>query len=99
MAKVIIFGNLDAASLAHFYLRHDSEQEVVAFTVHEQYLPDEHEFEGVPLVPFEEVDNIYSPTNVLQRQWIWSIRLWVCGSCRCSLNEWCGAMSERPHFK
>ena len=33
MARVIIFGLQDFASLAHFYLEHDSDHEVVAFTV------------------------------------------------------------------
>ena len=31
--KVIIFGILDTAELAHYYLTNDSEYEVVAFTV------------------------------------------------------------------
>ncbi len=34
MAKVIIFGVQDFAQLAKFYLQHDSEHEVVAFSVH-----------------------------------------------------------------
>lgn len=63
MAKVIIFGNRDFASLAHFYLRHDSEHEVVAFSVHEAYMPQEDHFEGLPLVPFEQVDRIYPPSH------------------------------------
>lgn len=63
MAKVVIFGKLDTASLAHFYLRHDSEHEVVAFTVHQEYLADEQEFEGLPLVPFESVETHYDPAT------------------------------------
>jgi hypothetical protein len=31
MSRVIVFGLRDFASLAHFYLTHDSEHEVVAF--------------------------------------------------------------------
>jgi hypothetical protein len=41
MARVIVFGLRDYASLAHFYLAHDSEHEVVAFTVTRDYLPEE----------------------------------------------------------
>jgi hypothetical protein len=37
MAKVIIFGVQDFAQLAKFYLQHDSEHEVAAFSVHEAY--------------------------------------------------------------
>ena len=39
MAKVIIFGVADFASLAHFYLKHDTKHEVIAFSVSAEYLP------------------------------------------------------------
>lgn len=61
MAKVIIFGIKDFASLAHFYLKHDSEHEVAAFSVDAQYLPSERYFEGLPIVPFEEVERTFPP--------------------------------------
>ena len=61
MAKVVIFGTRDFASLAHFYLLHDSEHEVVAFTVHREYLPAEDVFEGLPVVPFEEIEQKFPP--------------------------------------
>jgi sugar O-acyltransferase (sialic acid O-acetyltransferase NeuD family) len=58
MAKVVIFGVLDTAELAHFYLENDSEHDVVAFTVHEKYIK-ETSFKGVPVVPFEKLNDIY----------------------------------------
>ena len=61
MARVIIFGLMDFASLAHFYLTHDSEHEVVAFTVTKDYLPPDPVFEGKPVVPFEELERYYPP--------------------------------------
>ena len=61
MARVIIFGLQDFASLAHFYLEHDSEHEVVAFTVTQEYMPSEPCFEGRPIVPFEELARHYPP--------------------------------------
>lgn len=61
MARVIIFGILDNASVAHFHLRHDSPHEVVAFSVSRSYMPDPPFFEGLPVVPFEEVEQRYSP--------------------------------------
>jgi sugar O-acyltransferase (sialic acid O-acetyltransferase NeuD family) len=61
MAKVIIFGIQDFASLAHFYLRQDSEHEVTAFSVTEKYLPREERFEGLPIVAFEHVEDVYPP--------------------------------------
>jgi sugar O-acyltransferase (sialic acid O-acetyltransferase NeuD family) len=63
MAKIVIFGTLDTASLAHFYLKHDSEHDVVAFTVHQQYMPDVENFEGLPIIPFEQLSTFYPPST------------------------------------
>ncbi|MEL6535476.1 MAG: acetyltransferase [Bacteroidota bacterium] len=60
MAKVVIFGVMDTAELAHYYLTHDSEHEVVAFTVSKEYLK-AREFRGLPVVPFEELEMHYPP--------------------------------------
>ena len=60
MARVVLFGVLDTAELAHFYLTHDSEYEVVAFTVTQEYL-DRTTFCDLPVVPFEEVQDTYPP--------------------------------------
>jgi sugar O-acyltransferase (sialic acid O-acetyltransferase NeuD family) len=61
MAKVVIFGNSLTAELALYYLQNDSEHEVVAFTVDREYIK-EPEFQGLPLVPFDEVEKLY-PTD------------------------------------
>jgi sugar O-acyltransferase (sialic acid O-acetyltransferase NeuD family) len=61
MTKVVIFGVKDFASLAHFYLKRDSTFEVVGFSVNREYLPVDRTFEGLPVVPFEEVEQTYSP--------------------------------------
>ncbi|MEO6284003.1 MAG: acetyltransferase [Dyadobacter sp.] len=62
MAKIIVFGVLDTAELAHYYLTHDSEHEVAAFTINRQYL--EHDsFKGVPVVAFEDVETIFPPSE------------------------------------
>jgi sugar O-acyltransferase (sialic acid O-acetyltransferase NeuD family) len=63
MAQVIIFGIQDFAQLAHFYLRHDSEHHVVAFSVNEEYLPAGGTFEGLPVVAFERVEARYPPSQ------------------------------------
>lgn len=62
MAKVVIFGVLDTAELAHFYLTHDSEHDVVAFTVNREYIQDES-FKGLPVVPFEDVETLFPPQS------------------------------------
>lgn len=61
MSKVIIFGLQDFAELAHYYLQSDSPHEVVAFCVHQAYLPEEKSFKGLPVVAFEEVEALYPP--------------------------------------
>jgi len=63
MAKVIIFGVQDFAQLAKFYLQHDSEHEVVAFSVNEQYLPGKKTFESLPVVGFESIEKAYAPSE------------------------------------
>lgn len=62
MAKLVIFGAGDIARLAHFYFSNDSEHSVVAFTVDRGYLTDSS-FLGLPLVPFEELERRYPPSD------------------------------------
>lgn len=59
---VVIFGNSSLASLAHFYLKHDSSHRVVAFTVDREYLETDV-FEGLPVLPFEEIEKFYPPQD------------------------------------
>ena len=61
MSKVVIFGIQDFASLAHFYLKEDSPHQVVGFTVTQEYMPSEEAFEGLPVVPFEQLETHYPP--------------------------------------
>ena len=62
---MIIFGVADFASLAHFYLRHDTKHEVVAFSVSAEYMPAGRTFEGLPVVAFEEVERKYPASDYL----------------------------------
>ena len=61
MRKVVIFGLKDYAELAHYYLTHDSSEELVAFSVHRDYLPQDGKFRGLPVVAFEDVEAVYPP--------------------------------------
>jgi sugar O-acyltransferase (sialic acid O-acetyltransferase NeuD family) len=61
MARVIVFGLRDYASLAHFYLVRGSEHDVAAFTVTRDHLPTEPLFEGKPVVAFEDLELHYPP--------------------------------------
>lgn len=59
---VVIFGNLRSASLAWYCLLHDSPWAVAGFTVDAAYL-NSSLFEGLPLVPFETLEEHYPPTD------------------------------------
>lgn len=63
MADVVIFGAGDFAQVAAVYLDNDSPHEVVAFTVHADYVA-EREILGRPVVPFEELPDIHPPGRV-----------------------------------
>jgi sugar O-acyltransferase (sialic acid O-acetyltransferase NeuD family) len=60
MKPVLIFGVGDFARIAAVYLREDSDHEVVAFTVDEQYIA-ENELLGLPVVPFEGLATSHPP--------------------------------------
>ncbi|MCL2718597.1 MAG: acetyltransferase [Lachnospiraceae bacterium] len=60
MAKVIIFGVRDTAQLANFYLKNDTHHIVSAFTVSQKFMAVET-FEGLPVVPFENIEKFYPP--------------------------------------
>lgn len=60
MKELIIFGSADIAQLAYYYFSHDSDYKVAAFTVDQEFMKS-HEFCGLPVVPFEELVNIYPP--------------------------------------
>ena len=60
--RVVIFGESQLASLAHFYLQHDSPHEVVAFCVDRAYRTADT-FEGKPLVDFDTLTDHYPPAD------------------------------------
>ncbi|PIY09626.1 MAG: sugar O-acyltransferase [Flexibacter sp. CG_4_10_14_3_um_filter_32_15] len=62
MSKIIIFGTGDIAQIANYYFDIDSEHEVVAFTVNQEYLK-EDTFEGKPVAAFEELEKKYPITE------------------------------------
>lgn len=64
MAKVVLFGTELTAELAQWYLQNDTDHEIVAFTVHRDYLK-EDQFKGLPLVPFEDLAMLYPPSEFM----------------------------------
>ena len=62
MEEIIIFGIGDIAQIANYYFKTDSNYKVVAFTVDKEYAVVD-EFEGLPVVPFDEIKLKYPPTH------------------------------------
>jgi sugar O-acyltransferase (sialic acid O-acetyltransferase NeuD family) len=62
MAKLVIFGTGDIAQIAKYYFEIDSEHEVIAFTVDKDHITAD-EFEGKPVVAFEDLTKLYPPDN------------------------------------
>ena len=60
--KLILVGDSLFAEIAHEYYTHDSPYEVVAFSVEREYLRRD-EFRGLPVVPFEELEERYDPAE------------------------------------
>jgi sugar O-acyltransferase (sialic acid O-acetyltransferase NeuD family) len=60
--KLILFGDSAFAEIAYEYFTFDSEYEVVAFTVSKEFLT-KNELFGLPIIPFEEIENQYPPSK------------------------------------
>ena len=58
--KVVLFGNATMATSFYVELTHDSEYDVVGFTVDQEYLKEERLF-GLPVVPFDQVSTVFPP--------------------------------------
>lgn len=58
--KLVIVGDGEFAEIAYEYFTYDSIYEVVAFSVEKEYMEKEELF-GLPVIPFEELEEIYPP--------------------------------------
>jgi sugar O-acyltransferase (sialic acid O-acetyltransferase NeuD family) len=58
--QLVIVGNTTNARLAKWYFDNDTDYEVVAFSVNQEYIV-EHEWLGVPVVAFETLEKHYPP--------------------------------------
>lgn len=60
--KVVIFGTGEISELAHYYMTHDSEFDIVGFT--DDHAHDEKDqFLGKPLVSFDKIENRFPPSS------------------------------------
>jgi len=60
--EIILFGTGEIAELVYFYFTNDSEFKVVAFTADKDHIS-EGSFKGLPLIPFEDIENIFPPAK------------------------------------
>ncbi len=60
--KLVIVGDTAFAEIAYEYFTHDSDYEVVAFSVEREYLKREELF-GLPVVPFETLEETHPPAS------------------------------------
>lgn len=60
--KLIIVGDSAFAEIAYEYFSHDSAYEVAAFSVEKEYLKKDELF-GLPVVPFETLEQNFSPAE------------------------------------
>ncbi|WOI10106.1 acetyltransferase [Thalassospira lucentensis] len=58
-SKLIIFGLSNIAECAYEYFTHDSEYDVVAFTVDKDFVPERAEHFNKPIVPFDKLLGLY----------------------------------------
>lgn len=57
--NLIIFGTGEFAQIAHDYFNKDSNFEVIAFTIEKEYM-DQNILNGLPVIPFEEIESHYT---------------------------------------
>lgn len=60
--RLVIIGDGETAEIAYEYFTHDSPLEVVAFSVEHEYLKTRELF-GLPVVEFEKLEQVYSPSE------------------------------------
>jgi len=60
--KLVIIGNTAFAEIAHEYFTHDSDYDVVGFSVEREFIA-ATDFRGLPVVPFEELENAFRPAE------------------------------------
>lgn len=60
--KLIIIGLGETGLIAYEYFQFDSEYEVIAFSVNSQYIV-ETIINGLPVIPFENLEQVYAPNE------------------------------------
>ena len=60
--KIVLFGTGEFSQEIYLYLKKFSSFQVIAFTIHRQFIK-ENELFGLPIIPFEEIELQFSPNE------------------------------------
>lgn len=60
MNEIVVFGAGQVAEVMQYYIDHESDRKVVAFTVDGAYVKEDRHL-GLPVVPFEDIQAAYPP--------------------------------------
>lgn len=63
--KLVIFGSGEMAAMAKFYFTHESQYEVIAFTVDDEYINRRTNYEGLKLFPWSKTQKKFPPDKYL----------------------------------
>tara|TARA_R110000868_G_scaffold408357_1_gene691404 strand:+ start:5858 stop:6496 length:639 start_codon:yes stop_codon:yes gene_type:complete len=63
MKNIVIFGTNDLAELSLYYFTHDSDWTVFGFTKNKEFIKENECFYSRNVVPFEELEQYYSPSD------------------------------------
>ena len=63
MKKFVLFGTGDLAQIAKGYFERDTEYQPVCFTVDREYMPQHAELLGLPVIPYDELERWYPPSE------------------------------------
>lgn len=58
MERLIIFGTTNFSNMMRYYFERFTDKKVAAFTVNRHYI-DSGSFNGLPVVPFEDIQSLY----------------------------------------
>jgi sugar O-acyltransferase (sialic acid O-acetyltransferase NeuD family) len=61
MKKLIIFGLGEQAELAYFYFKNETNYQIEAFTVNQEFIIEDTFIDSVPVAAFEDLENKFTP--------------------------------------
>ena len=63
MEKIIIWGIGQISQVFTFYIQKYTQYEICAYTIDKEYMGDKNEFNGIPIIAFEEIEKYFPPNE------------------------------------